>query len=183
MSDIFDGFVYDKKLTVSSPVVVSGALQDYAVLVRREGGKTQVKNVSVIDIDFIKDSLKITPTPSSMDIAFIASKTSAYKNDSKPGIARQMQKYFFADFKFNVSSPGKVTSNISNDSIKAKFKFSSDYVRSKDTKIAYSDIAYFVFNDKNFEQVRNRWSQRNLLSPKNRAVRQSDFEKLFDLGQ
>ena len=44
---------------------------------------------------------------------------------------------------------------------------------------ACANIAYFVFNNKNFEQIKNRWSQRNLRSPKNVAIKQFDFEKLF----
>ena len=88
-------------------------------------------------------------------------------------------KYFLADFKFNVTAFNRVDENIPNESIKAKYKFTCDYIRSKDYLIPCSDTAYFVFKDKNFEQIRNVWSRKNLNSPKNMAVKQADFEKLF----
>ena len=143
-NDIFNGYKHDECDTVSSPVIVEGTLSDYATLVKREGGKTNVTRVSVIDMDSIKDSLGITPTPSSMDVAFIVSKMNVYE-DKFHKTEKKLSKYILADLKFNVTSPTKVDKNISNDSIKAKFKFSTDYIRSKDNKIPCWDIAYFIF--------------------------------------
>lgn len=174
MSDIFDEYKYDESFTTTSPITASGALEFYNDIVNREGGKTQIKNVSVINMDMIKDSLEITPTPSSMDIAFIISKTAKYQNNTKTA-----KMYILVDFKFNVTAVDKVCANISDKSIKEKFTFSCNYIRSNDCNTCCANVAYFVFNNKNFEQIKNRWSQRHLRSPKNVAIKQSDFEKLF----
>ena len=63
--------------------------------------------------------------------------------------------------------------------IKEKIKFTTEYIRSKDPKIPCCDVSYFVFKNTNFEQVKNCWSRRNLNSPKNKAIKQVDFENLF----
>ena len=120
-SDVFDGYRYDKTDTVSSCVIVKGSLLNYADLVRREGGKTQIQSTFVIDMDAVKDSLRITPTPSSMDVVFIISKISTYR-EKLYETKKKHSKYLFADLKFNVTSPAKVDKNISNDSIKEKIK-------------------------------------------------------------
>jgi hypothetical protein len=178
LSDLADGYKYDKSETVASPIIVKNTLVDYAAMVKREGGKSKVSNVLVIDMDAIKNSLGIVPTPQSMDVAFVVTKSSEYENGSNKSI-RLTKKYILADFKFNVTSPDKVDKNISNDDIKGKFDFSISYIREKDINIPCCNIAYFIFNDTNYQQIRNRWSRRNLNSPKNMAVKQSDFETLF----
>lgn len=175
MSDFCELYKYDKDLSIASPVIIDGSLINYVELVKREGGKTSIKETFVIDMDFIKNSLKINPTPSSMDIAFIVSKENKYSN----GIKKMDRKYILADLKFNVTSVNNILTNISNKSIREKFSFSVEHIRSKDMNIRCHDTAYFVFNDKNFEQIRNRWTRRNLNFPKNVAVKQSDFEKVF----
>lgn len=175
MNDTFVEFTYDKELTILSPIIIEGVLEDYANLVSHEGGKTSVKNISVINMDKLKNSLKISQRPSSMDIVFICRKTT----DNKNGPKKKYKKYILADLKFNVKTVNNIVANIPNASIKAKFKFSCEYIRSKDMNTPCHDIAYFVFNDKNFEQIRHRWMQRNLNFPKNTAIKQSDFEKLF----
>lgn len=166
MSDVFDECSYDKDATKKSPIIVPGTLVDYADMVERNGGETNIKDISVIDLDAIADSLKSAQKPPSMDFALVIRKT---KN----------KKYICADLKLNVTSLKKVDKNISNDSIKAKFSFSQGYIRSKGFEIPVSDIAYFIFKDKNFEQIRNTWKRRDLNRPKNEAVKQSDFERLF----
>lgn len=161
--------------TESSPIVLNGSLVSYAELVKREGGKTQLRDTIIIDMDCIKDSLRFVPTPSSMDIAFIVSRQNEYMNGAK----KKDSKYVLADLKFNVTSVNNIVTNIPNESIKAKYSFSVEYIRSKDPNIRCHDCAYFVFSGKNFEQVRNRWARRNLNFPRNVAIRQSDFEKVF----
>lgn len=175
MPDFFDLYKYDRISTTASPVALPGSLVNYAELVKREGGKTSAKEPSVIDMDFIKDSLRIVPTPSSMDIAFVVGK----ENECLNGTKKKDRKYILADLKFNVTSVNNIVTNIPNESIKAKYSFSVGHIRSKDLNIRCHDLAYFVFNDKNFEQIRNRWSRRNLNSPKNIAIKQSEFEKVF----
>lgn len=177
-NDVFDGFKYDRTDTVSSPVILGKTLLDYESMVKREGGKTKIADVSIIDMDAIKNSLGIVPTPSSMDIVFIVSKMNVYGDDFY-GSKKKCSKYILVDLKFNVTSPNKVDKNISNDSIRSKFKFSTDYIRSKDIKVPCWDVAFFVFNNANFEQIKNCWARRNLNSPKNIAVKQADFEVLF----
>ena len=174
MSDIFDEYKYDGSFTKTSPIIASGALEFYNDIVNREGGKTQIRKVSVINMDMIKNSLGITPTPSSMDITFIISKTTKQKNNTKTA-----KMYILVDFKFNITAVNKVCADIADRSIREKFNFSCNYIRLKDCNTCCADTAYFVFNNKNFEQIKNRWSQRNLRSPKNVAIKQSDFEKLF----
>ena len=73
-NDIFAEFVYDKNLTQKSKIVISNSLIDYSKLVHREGSKTLISDTPVIDMDFIKNSLKITPSPSSIDLVFIIKK-------------------------------------------------------------------------------------------------------------
>lgn len=172
MNDELDGYKYDKTDTVNSPVVVSGTIVDYAYIVSREGGDTQVRNVSVIDMDAVKDSMKSSQKPSSMDLAFVISKENAKSQ-------KKQKKYICADLKFKITSPNKVDKNITNDSIKAKYSFSSAYIRSKDTDIPLLEIAYFIFGDKNFEQIKNAWKRRGLNRPKNNPIKQSEFERLF----
>lgn len=171
MSDYFDGYKYDKAATYSSPVHKNVFLIDYALLVKREGGKTGVQNSPVIDMDAVKTSLKKNPSPKSMDMALIVSKINTNQKKSS--------KYVLADFKFNVTSPENVERNISNDDIKDKFDFSISYIRSVDLTNPCSNTAYFIFKDNNFEQIKNRWSRRNLGNPKNMAIKQSDFEIIF----
>ena len=69
--------------------------------------------------------------------------------------------------------------NVSNDEIKEKFNFSKSYISSVDFTIPCSNIAYFIFKDNNFEQIKNTWNRRNLNNPKNIAIKQSDFEVIF----
>ena len=171
MSDIFDGFKYDKTETCQSLVHKNLFLIDYAVLVKSEGSQTKVQNSPVIDMDSLKTSLKISPMPKSMDLAFIVSKIT---NNQK-----QFKKYILADFKFKVTSIANVEKNISNDEIKEKYNFSVSCIRSADSKIPCINIAYFVFKDNNFEQIKNRWKRRNFNNPLNIAIKQSDFEVIF----
>lgn len=171
MNDISDGFKYDKTETCNSPVHKSQFLIDYTVLVKREGSQTTVQNSSVIDMDSLKTSLNITPMPKSMDMALIVSKVT---NNQK-----KLRKYILADFKFKVTSLDKVDKNISNDEIKEKFNFSKSYISSVDFTIPCSNIAYFIFKDNNFEQIKNRWNRRNFNNPLNIAIKQSDFEVIF----
>ena len=168
-------YKYDKELTITSPVITYGALMNYSELVSREGGKSYINTPYVIDMDYIKKSLRIQPMPSSMDITFIVSKVNEYPK----GIKKKESKYILADLKFNVTSLNKIVENISNESIKSKISFSIEHIKEKDIKNRCHDTAFFIFNDKHFEQVRNRWSRRNLNFPKNIAVKQSDFEKVF----
>ncbi|WP_296012787.1 hypothetical protein [uncultured Treponema sp.] len=172
-SDVFFEFKYNKDFTVKSPVIFNKEdFQSYNEIVTHEGGKTCLKNIMLINIDKIKDSLNLVPTPSSMDITFVVTKISSSEKLEK--------RYLLADFKFNVTAPNKVHSNISNDSIKEKFSFTKNLIDEKDGKIKCIDIAYFVFKNKNFEQIKNSWKRRNLNSPKNFPVKQADFERLFE---
>ena len=109
-------------------------------------------------MDSLKTSLNITPMPKSMDMALIVSKVT---NNQK-----KLRKYILADFKFKVTSLDKVDKNVSNDEIKEKFNFSVSCIRSADSKIPCINIAYFVFKDNNFEQIKNSWNRRNLNNPK-----------------
>ncbi len=177
-NDFFDGYKYDKSSTESSPIIVRGTLIDYAALINKEGGKTKIKNVSVINMDAIKNSLELTPKPKSMDVAVVVSKQNIYMTNSIQNV-KNSNKYILADFKFRIKSINNVDKNISNEDIKGKFTFSIGYIREKDLSIPCSNIAYFVFNDKNFEQIKNVWKRRNCNSPKNMPIKQSDFEILF----
>ena len=103
MIDFPYGYKYNSDATIASPIIVNGTLVEYEYLVKREGGETQIKDVCVIDIDAIKNSLRISPTPSSMDIAFVISKINEGSEEKK---------YILADFKFNVTSPNRVNKNI-----------------------------------------------------------------------
>lgn len=178
MNDFPDGYTYDKNETCASPVIVSNTLVDYANMIAREGGKTNIMNVLVIDMDAVKNSLKISPPPKSMDVTFIVSKDTGDGNAAKKS-GKKHKQYILADFKFNVTSPDKVDKNISNEDIKGKFQFSINHIRSKDFQIPCRPTAYFVFGNTNFEQIKNRWLRRNLNSPANMAMRLVDFEKVF----
>ena len=177
-TDLFDGFRYDKAETVKSPIIKTDTLVEYSDLVVREGGKTRIEDVLVIDMDAIKNSLGIVPTPQSMDVVFVISRNDEYNNKAGKNVKKK-QKYILADFKFKVTSPDKVDKNISNDDVKGKFNFSIGYIHDKDSNTPCCDIAYFVFKDTNYEQIRNRWARRTLNSPKNMAIKLSDFEVLF----
>ena len=140
-NDIFFEFKYNKDFTIKSSIVFSKEdFQSYTDIVHHEGGKTCLKDIILINIDKIKDSLSLVPTPSSMDITFVVSRI----NSSE------------------------------------KFSFTKNLIDEKDGKIKCIDIAYFVFKNKNFEQIKNSWKRRNLNSPKNFPVKQADFERLFE---
>ena len=82
MNDVFDGYKYDKE-TESSPLLSKKKyLIDYAKFVAREGAKSNINNINVIDMDSLKDSLGYTPTPKSMDLVLIASKSSIISRKS-----------------------------------------------------------------------------------------------------
>ena len=99
MNDVFDGYRYDKE-TESSPLLSKKkCLIDYAKFVAREGAKSNINNINVIDMDSLKDSLGYTPTPKSMDLVLIASKSKVYGKNTKMDF-----KYILADFKFNITS-------------------------------------------------------------------------------
>ncbi|MDY4673644.1 MAG: hypothetical protein SO369_01465 [Treponema sp.] len=118
-------------------------------------------------MDMIAAALNQGQTPASMDVTFIVANKS---NECK---------YLLVDFKFNVTSFKNITSNVSNDSIKAKYNSTRDYILEQDDTTSCINTAFFVFKDTNFEQIRNAWKRRNLNNPKNEAIRQSDFEKIF----
>lgn len=171
MSNVFQDYEYDDSSTEKSPVVpenLMNFLVDYFDIVKENKGKTIVKNKKVIDMDKIKDSLRITPTPSSMDVVFVG------KKDSKNKF------YFLIDFKFDVSSPREVYNNVTNDSIKKKFTFTKSYIQQNDSNIRVFDTAFFIFKNKDFEIVKNSWMRRNLNSPRNATIKQCDFEKVFE---
>lgn len=175
MIDIFNEYKYDSESTKNSPVIVTEkALQNYNCIVRKEGGKTALNNIYIINMDVLKDALKITPTPSSMDIIFVASRKECISE-------KFIRKYIIADFKFNITAVNKVDSNISNDSIRKKYKFTKEFISEKDSAISCLESAYFIFKDKNFEQIKNAWNRRNLNFPKTYPIKQSDFEKIFQL--
>ncbi len=174
MNDVFDGYKYDKE-TESSPLLSKKKyLIDYAKFVAREGAKSNINNINVIDMDSLKDSLGYTPTPKSMDLVLIASKSKVYGKNTKMDF-----KYILADFKFNITSLDKVDKNISNDDIKGKFNFTVEYIHSVDSEKQVFDTAFFIFKDNNFEQIKNRWQRRHLNNPKNLALKKSDFEIIF----
>lgn len=171
MSNVFQNYKYNDLDTEKSPVIpniLKECLVNYSDIVKANKGKTCVKNKKVIDMDKIKDSLRITPTPSSMDIVFVGK-----RNDKD-------KFYFLVDFKFNVSSPREVCNNIPNDDIRKKYSFTKLYIQEKDFDIKVYDTAFFIFKNKDFEIVKNSWMRRNLNSPKNAAVKQCDFEIVFE---
>lgn len=167
MSDVFNNWVYQKSQTENAPIAIQDSLKDYSTLVQEEGGNTRIQNVTVIHMDMIAAALNQGQTPASMDVTFIVANKS---NECK---------YLLVDFKFNVTSFKNITSNVSNDSIKAKYNSTRDYILEQDDTTSCINTAFFVFKDTNFEQIRNAWKRRNLNNPKNEAIRQSDFEKIF----
>lgn len=169
-NNVFCEYKYAKKETEESSIIpqnLPSALIDYYQIVKNNKGKTLINNIKVIDMDKIKESLKINPTPSSMDMAFVAKKQ------------ERNFVYFLLDLKFDISSPKEVIKNIPNESIKNKYEFTRSYIQEKDDNINVNNTAYFVFKNKDFEIVKNLWSRRNLNKPSNVAVSQNDFKKVF----
>lgn len=167
MSDVLQEYKYNKEKTTHSPIITNGSLIDYNSIVQTEGSKTQIAKVVVINMDLIMKSLRLNPIPASMDIALIVQK------DFK------QCKYLLVDFKFNVTSYKNITSHITNNSIRAKFNSTKTYIERNDEEISCINIAFFVFKDRNFQQIRNAWQRRNLNNPKHEAICQSDFERIF----
>lgn len=118
-------------------------------------------------MDLIMKSLCLNPVPASMDIALIV------KKDFK------QYKYLLVDFKFNVKSYKNITSHVTNNSIKEKFNSTKTYIEQNDEEIQCINIAFFVFKDRNFQQIRNAWQRRNLNNPKHKAICQPAFESIF----
>lgn len=158
MSDILGGLTFQKAQTEKSPAAGGRFIMAYDAIVQREGGKTNIRDAIIIDMDSLTASLKQNPTPASMDIALIVADTS------------KKCKYLLADFKLNVTSPRSIEANVPNTSIWEKFNFSRNYIEQKDREIQCINIAFFIFKDKQFQQVRNAWKRRNLNNPKNAAV-------------
>lgn len=139
----------------------------YLDLITREGGKTTIKNKVVINMDKLKNSQNRGQPLMSMDFALVVNN----KNTK--------QLFILVDCKFNIKSPKKIDKNITNDSIMQKFKASRANTISLSTGIPCYDEAIFLFLDRDFEQIRNTWSRRTLNNPKNKAIRLSDFKKIF----
>lgn len=174
MSNVFQEYHYKDSDTVNSPVIpknLKRGVVDYSDIVKENKGKTSVNNKKVIDMDRIKDSLHITPTPSSKDVVFVGERNNKDKF------------YFLIDFKFDVSSPREVCKNIDDKDIRKKYSFTRAYIQQNDIDIRVYDTAFFVFKNKDFEIVKNSWMRRKLNSPKNVAVKQSDFEIVFEQNE
>lgn len=171
MSSTLDikGWAYSKKATVDKSGSLCDFIGDYAGLIAREGGEIGVSGVAVINMDECAKYVKANQRPSSMDFALAV--------ESRDTAIGQKQ-FMLVDCKFNITKPENVKRNISNTKIKAKFCASKRQIDSY-CVFPCCDIALFLFKDKNFEQVRNRWEGRRLPDPKHKAIKISDFETLF----
>lgn len=192
--DIKD-WAYSKAATMEKSGSLHNFAEDYVQLVADEGGETGVSGAVVINMD--ECARRVRPRPPFIDarIPFVGAclpdvnPLSLFKNVRLPSMDFALavesrasltgQKMFMlVDCKLNTDKPRNVKDNVSNTEIRNKFYGSISYIDRYCT-LSHCDVAFFLFEDKNFEQVRRAWGRRTLNNPQNKAIKISEFDALF----